>query len=406
MKKKIIFDCDNTIGLSGRPMDDALALLYLLGKSDECDIVGICCNFGNGTVNEVYNCTMSHLKEIGRDDIPVCSGSEKGENPISKASRFIVDQINHFPGEVYYLGLGSLGNLYGAYLIDNSIYDKIAQIVLMGGITEPLFIHGNIPLSELNFSDNIEAAVNVLIHGHNISVITGNTCLPVAELPKDEFLSKMCLGNNASGMYIAQKCGYRFKDKEIIYGATSSYCWDVTAAAYLLKPHIFDDRKVHCNINNSDMKSGFLHPCHWNESNVVLNIPVPASREILQDEIYDGWLSLKIDTPRTHYSCNGLYLDKLTQPAVLIKLSKGEAHGFKLLSELKEENLIDPTIDKTGFYRTLSRMEKDGLISLVDTDKRRRKVYSITDFGRQSLSNWKLSLIDYREHISKFINLI
>ena len=28
--KHIIFDCDSTVGLPGKPMDDALALLYLL----------------------------------------------------------------------------------------------------------------------------------------------------------------------------------------------------------------------------------------------------------------------------------------------------------------------------------------------------------------------------------------
>ena len=28
--KYVIFDCDSTVGLPGKPMDDALALLYLL----------------------------------------------------------------------------------------------------------------------------------------------------------------------------------------------------------------------------------------------------------------------------------------------------------------------------------------------------------------------------------------
>ena len=30
--QKIIFDCDNTVGIEGYPMDDALAFLYLLGN--------------------------------------------------------------------------------------------------------------------------------------------------------------------------------------------------------------------------------------------------------------------------------------------------------------------------------------------------------------------------------------
>ena len=53
--KKIIFDCDNTMGMNGRPMDDGLTLLYLLGRSDEAEVLGICCNPGNGTPDEVYD---------------------------------------------------------------------------------------------------------------------------------------------------------------------------------------------------------------------------------------------------------------------------------------------------------------------------------------------------------------
>ena len=151
-------------------------------------------------------------------------------------------------GELVYLGIGSLGNLYGAYLIDNGIFDKLAQIVLMGGITQPLFIHDSKPLDELNFSVNARLQRSVLSKGHNISVITGNNCLPVSELPKDEFLDKLCSSDNPAGMYIAQKCGYRFKTKETVYGADSSYCWDAVAAAYINHPEKFTDHPVPCNI--------------------------------------------------------------------------------------------------------------------------------------------------------------
>ena len=48
--KKIIFDCDSTVGLDKKPMDDALALLYLLGRPDEAGILGITCtNSSKGT---------------------------------------------------------------------------------------------------------------------------------------------------------------------------------------------------------------------------------------------------------------------------------------------------------------------------------------------------------------------
>ena len=149
--KKVICDCDNTMGFPGRPMDDALAILYLVGCSEDIDLVGITCNFGNGTSDESFFSNTVMLNEIGLSDIPVLKGNELGEDAVSEAAQFIVDKANEYPGELIYLGIGSLGNLYGAFLIDNEIFDKISQIVLMGGITKPLLIHDGKPLDELNF---------------------------------------------------------------------------------------------------------------------------------------------------------------------------------------------------------------------------------------------------------------
>ena len=36
--KQIIFDCDSTAGIPGYPMDDALALFYLLGRPQEAAV--------------------------------------------------------------------------------------------------------------------------------------------------------------------------------------------------------------------------------------------------------------------------------------------------------------------------------------------------------------------------------
>ena len=44
--KKIIFDCDNTIGIEGCDVDDGLTLLYLLGCKD-VEVLGITNCFGN-----------------------------------------------------------------------------------------------------------------------------------------------------------------------------------------------------------------------------------------------------------------------------------------------------------------------------------------------------------------------
>ncbi len=399
--RHIIFDCDNTMGIEGRPMDDGLALLYLAGCPDEVDIVGIGCNFGNGTAEETFQCTRALLHETGLTSIPICIGSEKGEDPISDASRMIVDAADKYPGELEYLGIGSLGNLYGAYLLDPDIFSKIHRIVLMGGITEPLYIHGSTPLHELNFTVNCEASCSVLTHGQNISIITGNNCLPVSELPKNEFMDKMCLDGNPSGMFIAQKCGYRFHDKEVIYGADSSYFWDGVAAAYLLHPEMFEDNPTPCFINPGAMQAGFLHPTETDSANCVLNLPRAKNRRTFQNTFYEAWLRLDIRTPDMKFACNGVYLDRLLQPSILIELSREPAHGFLLMQKLKADGLIDDSLDPAGFYRRLKKLEQDNcLSSVIDRSSGKpKRVFSITDFGRRTLLAWERTLKSYDRHI-------
>jgi purine nucleosidase len=405
--KHVICDCDNTMSFQGRPMDDALAILYLMGKSGSIDLLGITCNYGNGTSEDSYISNTALINETGYTHIPVLRGFEKGEDPICESSRFIADMAEKYAGELVFLGIGSLGNLYGAYLIDNDIFDKIEQIVLMGGITEPLFIHGGTPLDELNFSVNSKASSLVLSKGKNISVITGNNCLPVSELPKDEFLGMLCSSDNSAGMYIAQKCGYRFKTKEIVYGAASSYCWDAVAAAYIDHPEKYTDHPTPCFINEEEIgASGFLHPCSENKANNIINIPVARNRQEIQELFYESWLSVDMHTHDANFSCKGLYLDKLIQPCILIELSKEPCHGFLLMQKLKSDGYAADNLDPAGFYRNLRKMEKDGYLTSESDGPgpRARRVFTITDFGRQALRSWEDSLRKYGNHIKHIVD--
>ena len=398
------------MGIPGRPMDDALAILYLLGSPDKVEILGICSNYGNGTAAETYESNVKMLEETGFTNIPVLAGNDKREDPVSESSRFIVDTVNKYPGEITYLGIGSLGNLYGAYLLDKTVFDKLKDLVLMGGITEPLLIHDNQPLDELNFSVNSVASACVLKNAHDITVITGNNCLPVAAIPKDEFLDKLCYAENPAGIYIAQKCGYRFKVKELVYGADSSYNWDGVAAAYLTDPDVFEDHPTPCRITEKDIaSSGYLSPCSPEESNCVLNLPTAISRVRMQDLFYEGWLRLDVSDGDNGYSCKGLYLDKLIQPSILIELSHEPAHGFLLLQRLKESGLVEPGLDPSGFYRMLKRMEQEDYITSseeTDSSGKSRKVYRITDFGRRALLIWSDALENYTTHIERIIKEI
>ena len=291
--KYVIFDCDSTVGLPDKPMDDALALLYLLGRPREAEILGITCTFANGTEEEVYRSTSALLREIGRTDIPLLRGAERGEDPVSDAARFIADTVNARPGEVSLVAIGSLTNLYGAYLLDNSLFEKVKEIVLMGGYTGPVIYHG-ISLDELNFSVNPEAAACVLTHGKNISILTGNNTLEPSYLPKEEFLEKMHAGSDAA-KYIGDKCGYRFDVQGNRYGSPISYCWDVVATVYLLHPELFEDQPTHCAIKAHALKAGWLAPVDTPfPGSALLNLPRVKDMAAYRAEMYAGWLDFTI----------------------------------------------------------------------------------------------------------------
>lgn len=290
--KYIIFDCDSTVGLPGKPMDDALALLYLLGRPQEAEVLGITCTFANGTAKEVYASTTLLLDEIGRTDIPLLHGADRDEDPRSEAARFITKTVNARPNEITLVAIGSLTNLYGAWLLDNSIFNKVKEIVIMGGYTAPVFYHTR-HLEELNFSVNPEAAACVLNHGKNISILTGNNTLDPSYLPKEEFIEKMCSGS-ASGRYIAEKCGYRFDDKAVRDGDAASYCWDVVATVYLLHPELFTDFPTHCYITENGMYSGWLAPTEPACDTVLLNLPRVKGLAPYREEMYGGWLDFKM----------------------------------------------------------------------------------------------------------------
>lgn len=286
--EQIILDFDNTMHMKGFPMDDAMALFYLLGNKDKVEILGITTTFGNSSVDNVYNSTKKLVKELNIEHIPVKKGSESGENPRSEASQFIVEKVNKNVGEISLIAVGSMTNLYGAYLIDNDIFTKVKEVVLMGGITEPLITHGE-PLPELNFSCNTLASKTVLENGKNISIITGNNCFE-AYLPREEFV-KTLSKDSKGGEYILENCLPRFDHNVERYGkrGDGSFCWDVVATAYFIHKDLFESKSYSIIITEDNLKTGFLEISEDNNKAVSINIPKVKNINNFKENIYKAW---------------------------------------------------------------------------------------------------------------------
>lgn len=290
--RKVIHDCDNTLGIKGCDVDDGLAMLYLLGCED-IELIGITTTYGNNNLKTVYNNTKTMLSDIGREDIPVYSGGEARGGYESPAAHFLADMASKYPGELEILATGSLTNLYGAARIKPEFFSQIKQIVLMGGITEPLVFPSGI-MSELNFSCDPKATFKVLTSKAKVATITGNNCLKVL-FTREEHNRRLQDDSIPATRFIKERTGYWFDDMASGYGVDGFYNWDAIAAVYMVKPDLFENHITNLNLSEEDLKEGFLRKT---DDEMIQNCKI-ALPEIIDvqgfiDTLYGGWLNARI----------------------------------------------------------------------------------------------------------------
>lgn len=252
MTKKLIIDCDNTFSVHGCDIDDGLAIIYTLAQKD-VEVLGINTTFGNNKLDIVYPNTISFMKNIGYENIPVLKGSIDNYQE-NEAARFLVDMADKYEGNLSILALGSLTNIYHAWQLDNKFYEKIKDISLMGGITEPLIINNKV-LNELNFSCNWEASLNVLEYGKSIIVGTGNTCLD-GFFTRERF--ETLKDGNDFEKWLYKESQYWFDREKDVFDNHGIYIWDILSAAALLNPDIFTMETLEISPDEESMKTGML----------------------------------------------------------------------------------------------------------------------------------------------------
>ncbi|ATW23642.1 nucleoside hydrolase [Candidatus Formimonas warabiya] len=293
MPEKIIFDCDNTMGVDGCDVDDGLALLYLSGK-ETVEIWGITTTYGNSDLETVHANTATMLKEMGRTDIPLLKGCPHKDTLQSEAAEFLVETINRHPGDISILGTGSLTNLYGAYLMDQSIFHKVKRMVLMGGITQPLVINGKV-LNEMNFSCDPAATQCVLQNGENVAVITGNNCL-AAYFGHREFCQRLLNHNGPAAQYINRKCRHWFNHMMAAFHLDGFYNWDVVAAAYLVNSGLFRNHYRRILPDHIGLERGLLCLNAQEKNSLLINFPDIGDLNDFKEDVYQAWFTAFLRT--------------------------------------------------------------------------------------------------------------
>lgn len=257
MSKRVICDCDNTMGLPGKPVDDGQTLLYVLGRSD-IELMGVTTTFGNGTIDEVYAATEELLHDLGREDIPLLKGEGKRGQPPTDAARFLAETAASHPGEITLLAIGPLGNLRAASELDPDFFRNLKGIVIMGGYLHPLPIPGWEDVPELNLASDPEAAFVVLNAPLRqtqdaacpVTLMNAHICLQapfgLPELAPIEQFDPKAYGILRDYLLTC----------ESPHLAPRDYLWDLLPAVYISYPELFDNNPVWIGSTVADLETG------------------------------------------------------------------------------------------------------------------------------------------------------
>jgi inosine-uridine nucleoside N-ribohydrolase len=293
---KVIFDCDNTMGIYGKDVDDGLALLYLLGSS-QVNLLGVTTTYGNSNIEDVYENTVKMLREdLGIKHIPVLKGAPGKESRNSEAALFLAQSAAKYPGEITILATGSLTNLYAAYELDKNFFNNIKKIVLMGGITEPLIINGK-NLDELNFSCDAEATCEILKSGCRVGIMTGHLCLQ-AYFSENEFNTLKRNHESNAYKYIFEKIEpwHQFIKGE--FGIDGFYNWDIVAAVYMTNREVFEENIVRIKSTAKDLERGYI--VIDSQEGSFIDIPQRiVDKEKFNELVFNAWNSVKLNNNKS-----------------------------------------------------------------------------------------------------------
>lgn len=265
----IIYDCDNTLGIKDKDVDDGLTFLYLYGNK-AVNILGVTTTHGNSTVEEVHRNTAQMFKHLNIKGIALLKGSEKGSIRISEAAIFLADTVRENKNQITILATGSLSNIFGAFLYDSKFYDNVKEIVCMGGIMETLYINGK-QVEELNFSCDNEAALNVLSKAKNLTILNGHITLQAIFGEKElEYIKE---SDEKILNYIYNKIipWYQLMQRKF---AMEGFCnWDVAAAIFITNREQFQHKKVKIAPTFESLSTGNINLVTSRKQGNEVNMP-------------------------------------------------------------------------------------------------------------------------------------
>lgn len=240
----LIIDTDVALGVwhEGRPrdIDDGFAMVEAI-NSEQLDLLGITCVYGNGPLHEVVRVAREivTLKEAA---VPVISGAAEAmqsrDDATNDAVEFMAQQLRRQPLTIAAIGpLTNIGVLVTRY---PDLLPNIEQIIIVAGRSRgaDFYIGEDGPVHDFNFENDVlatecllQAGVPLVLMGFEL---TSQVCVTEADLQgiRDH--------GNATADYFYQNslawCRYWTKTFPVDAGF---HPWDSAAIAWLLNPDWF-----------------------------------------------------------------------------------------------------------------------------------------------------------------------
>lgn len=279
--KHIILDFDNTMGIQGCDVDDFLALLYLLGNPERCDVSALCTTFGNSTIDAVHANTLRLVDELGLE-LPVYRGAAAAGDTDTEAARFLARAVAERPGYYDILVTGSTANLLGAHKADPHFFDNVASLTFMGGITHSIVINGHI-MDELNLSCDPKATFTAFASGADCTVATSQNCMPA-------FVDRAAFARIFDrDSWLTRSIEYWYADMDDWYEWEGFVVWDQIAAAMLIKPELFDAHDMDVTLDERFFSIGFLEEAHAGDPAARIHTPTIADVPAFIEDALAGW---------------------------------------------------------------------------------------------------------------------
>ncbi|WP_294611398.1 nucleoside hydrolase [uncultured Roseovarius sp.] len=279
--RKIIIDTDPG-------QDDAVAILLALACPEQLEVLGLTCVAGNVPLDLTTRNARVICELAGKADVPVYAGCDRplGRDLVTAehvhgrsgldgptlpdptmplqeqhAVEFIIDTLRSRPDKsVTLVPIGPLTNIATAFKNAPDIIDKIDEIVLMGGSH---FAQGNVtPVAEFNIHVDPQAAEIVFRAGVPLVMIPLDVTHKALVTPARNAALR-AIGTPV-GRAVAELTGFFERYNPERYGEGGAPLHDPCTIAWLLRPELFQGRKVNVEIETrSELTMGMTVTDWW-----------------------------------------------------------------------------------------------------------------------------------------------